>query len=82
MHFAKVVSYSDPPLAEVVLVLDGTVGLLVTSHEQNSRFYRNACWLSLIFSVIAYGGWWWTEVIYDQQVIHSFHSLPLIGPVP
>jgi hypothetical protein len=83
-HFGKVVSYSysDPPLAELVLVLDGTVGLLVASHEQNSRFYRNACWLSLIFSVIAYGGWWWTEVIYDQQVIHSFHSLPLAGPVP
>jgi hypothetical protein len=81
-HFAKSVSYSDPPLAELVLVLIGTVGLLITSHEESSRFYRNACWLSLVFSVISYGGWWWTEVIYDQQVIHSFHTLPLIPPVP
>jgi hypothetical protein len=67
--------YSDPPLAELVLLLVGIVGLLADSHEASSRFYRNACWLALIFSVISYGGWWWTEVIYDQQVIHSFHTL-------
>jgi hypothetical protein len=82
VHLGKYgrLSYSNPPLAELVLVVTGTVGLLVTSHEGHSRFYRNAWLLALVVSVIAYGGWWWTEVIYDQQVIHSFHTLPSIGP--
>ena len=79
VHFEKfgTFSYSDPPLAELVLVVTGIVGLLADSQEEHPRFYRNACLLALVVCVIAYGGWWWTEVIYDQQVIHSFHTLPL-----
>jgi hypothetical protein len=74
--------YSDPPLAELVLVVLGTLGLLAASHDEHPRFYRNACLLALVVTMIAYGGWWWTEVIYDQQVIHSFHTLPLAASGP
>ena len=34
---------------------------------------------ALVITLTCYGGWWWTEVLYDSQVIHS---RPELHPVP
>jgi hypothetical protein len=65
--------YRDPPLAELVLILLGITGLApcMRTGEKNARLFRNLWFVGLVLSVISYGAWWWTEVVYDEQVIHS-----------
>jgi hypothetical protein len=67
---------SEPPIVESALILLGLVGPLVVSRQEQPRFYFNGCLIGLSLFVIAYGGWWWTEVMYDQLVLHSFYVLP------
>ena len=64
--------HRDPPLAEAVLVLLGVGGLCLRLTDDNPRLFRNICLMAGVLTLIAYGSWWWTEVLYDQQVIHSF----------
>ena len=64
--------HSDPPLAEAVLILHGVRGLCLRLKDDNPRLFRNVCLIAGVLAIIAYGSWWWTEVMYDQQVIHSF----------
>jgi hypothetical protein len=66
---------SEPPIVESALILLGLVGPLVVSRQEQPRFYFNGCLVGLTLYVIAYGGWWWTEVMYDQLVLHSFYML-------
>jgi hypothetical protein len=63
--------YRDPPLAEAVMILLGIGGLLLRLSGENPRLYRNVCLIAAVLTITAYGSWWWTEVIYDEQVIHS-----------
>jgi hypothetical protein len=63
--------YSDPPLAEAVLVLLGVGGLCLRLADDSPRLFRNVCLMAAVLTLIGYGSWWWTEVLYDQQVIHS-----------
>jgi hypothetical protein len=65
-------THDDPPLAEAVLVLLGVGGLCLRLTDDNPRLFRNVCLIAGVLTLIAYGSWWWTEVLYDQQVIHSF----------
>jgi len=64
--------YGDPPLAETVLLLLGGCGLLIVarSHEAPTSYARIAV-LAVVMTVVSFGAWWWTEVMYDIQVIHS-----------
>jgi hypothetical protein len=64
--------HRDPPLAEAVMVLLGVGGLCLRLTDDNPRLFRNVCLMAGVLTLIAYGSWWWTEVVYDQQVIHSF----------
>lgn len=64
-------SHRDPPLAEMVLILLGAAGFFARHSDESPRLFRNACLVAAVLTVIAYGAWWWTEVLYDQQVIHS-----------
>ncbi len=64
--------HRDPPLAEAVMVLLGVGGLCLRLTDDNPRLFRNVCLMAGVLTLIAYGSWWWTEVLYDQQVIHSF----------
>ena len=61
----------DPPLAEALLILLGIGGLFMRLKEDSPRLFRNLCMMATVLTLIAYGSWWWTEVLYDQQVIHS-----------
>lgn len=52
---------------------------------KNKRFQSERYVLiSLFFTSLAYGGWLWSEILYDQQVINSFvvlqHHLPTPKP--
>lgn len=31
--------------------------------------------MSLVFAILAYLGWWGTEVIYNQYIIHAMYSV-------
>jgi hypothetical protein len=67
--------YSDPPLAELVFLLLGIAGVFVTSKAEAVTTYLHICVVAAVVTVISYGGWWWTEVMYDLQVIHSLPEL-------
>ena len=70
-HARWFASHGDPPLAEVALILLGFAGLLVQPDKEDWRLFRNGLMVAIALTVTAYGAWWWTEVLYDQQVIHS-----------
>ncbi|MGA2808593.1 MAG: hypothetical protein ABSE87_10690 [Terracidiphilus sp.] len=63
--------YADPPLAETVLLLLGMGGLVVVSKAKEAAAYFRTCVVAGILTVVSFGAWWWTEVMYDIQVIHS-----------
>jgi len=63
--------FRDPPLAELVIFLLGLGGLPAKAPEASQWKYFHGCWLSLTLTVVAYGAWWWTEVVYYQGVLHA-----------
>jgi hypothetical protein len=63
--------HNDPPLAESLIILLGLGGLLVPFADDNPRLFRNVGLMAGVLTLVAYGSWWWPEVLYDQQVIHS-----------
>jgi hypothetical protein len=69
--------FSDPPLAEAVLILLGITGIFVRGKDVAWAFYLRFLALGLVLTLILYGAWWWTEVLYDQTVIDFFH---VVGP--
>jgi hypothetical protein len=71
--------YSDPPLAEFVLILLGVFGLFVTLKAEKMPSYFRTCLVAAVVTVTCFGGWWWTEVMYDLQVVHS---QPELHPIP
>ena len=76
--------YSDPPLAEIVILLLAAIGLLVAWRPEGSKPgkempYVRICCIAWVLMVVAFGGWWWTEVMYDRQVIHSLAEMSESG---
>lgn len=67
--------YSDPPLTEFVFLLLGLTGLFVISKAEVATTYFRIFIVATVVTLISYGGWWWTEVMYDLQVIHSLPEL-------
>ena len=67
--------YSDPPLAELVIFLVTGVGFFLTLKADAAVPYFRICILAAIVTSVSFGGWWWTEVMYDLQVIHSLPEL-------
>jgi hypothetical protein len=64
-------AYHDPPLAEGVIVFLGMAGLLARAQVESRWRHFLGCGLSLALTLIAYGAWWGTEVLYNQIIIHS-----------
>ena len=67
--------FRDPPLAEMVMVLVGIAGLFARAQVESRWKYAQGIALSLALTVVAYGAWWWTEVMYNQGVIHAYPTL-------
>jgi hypothetical protein len=63
--------YNDPPLAESAVILLGAVGLLVIFKAKKTAPYLRTTVVAGIVFVVCFGAWWWTEIMYDLQVIHS-----------
>jgi hypothetical protein len=65
----------DIPVLECLLVVITLFGvaLAVRRTKHHDRFQsKRYVLITLFFTGLAYGGWMWSEVIYDQQVISSF----------
>lgn len=63
--------YGDPPLAETVLILLGLGGLFVVARSKEACSYIRIGVVAAVLTVVCFEAWWWTEVMYDIQVIHS-----------
>jgi len=76
----KTRGYDNPPFMEFTLyLLSGAGGYVLLRGTR--RTYRASVLVSLLlFGALAFLGWWWTEVLYDHLVIHSFYALKTGGP--
>jgi hypothetical protein len=61
--------YSDPPMAEIVILLMSAVGVYLAWRPEPDTAYFLICTIVVIVMVVSFEGWWWTEVMYDFQVI-------------
>jgi hypothetical protein len=73
----------DIPVLESLLVVITTCGLVLALRKAKNRLFQSKRYLliTLFFTGLAYGGWIWSEIIYDQQVISSFVGLQQTIPV-
>jgi len=67
--------FDDPPFMEFTFIVLGLAGGYMRRKGAPPRPYGAGVLLSLLLSGIAYFGWWWTEVLYDEQILHSFYAL-------
>jgi hypothetical protein len=84
IHHVMHNSLNDPPFMEFTFIVLGFAGGYVFWKGAPPRAYGAGLLLSILLSGIAYFGWWWTEVLYDQQVLHSFYaqSRHILTPAP
>lgn len=71
--------YNEPPLGELVLLLLGVGGFFVIRNAKRDSNYGVTCAIASVLTLISFGGWWWTEIMYNLQVIHSQPEL-LVTP--
>jgi hypothetical protein len=66
---------TDPPLMEIILIVLGLVGgYALWKGAPEGKYVVGSLLLSLLALVIAFLGWWWSELLYDQQVFYSFYA--------
>jgi hypothetical protein len=66
---------NDPPIMEFTLMIVGVTGGFALWHGAPPRRYGLWLLLSALLTGIAIFAWWWTEVLYDQLVLHSSFAL-------
>jgi len=71
--------YNHPPLAESVFLLLGLSGFVVIAKARQTASYVRTCLVAVVLTAISFGAWWWTEIMYDVEVIHSEPLLKLNG---
>jgi hypothetical protein len=75
----------EPPFMEFTLIILGAAGIYILLKRAPVRWwYGTGFVLSLLFFGMAFFGWWWTEVVYTQQVNFAFyaHSHNLLRQIP
>jgi len=67
----------DIPVLESLLAVITIFGVFVVCRGLETRQFQNKRYLliALFFLGLAYGGWMWSEIIYDQEVMSSFAVL-------
>lgn len=73
----------DIPVLETLLAVITIFGmwLVIFKKARNEQFHsKRYILISLFFTGLTYGGWMWSEIIYDQQVINSFVVLLRSAP--
>jgi hypothetical protein len=66
---------NDPPIMEVALIVLGVAGGIALWKGAPPRRYGLWLVLSSLPTGIVFFAWWWTEVLYDQLVLHSSFAL-------
>jgi hypothetical protein len=69
----------NPPYMEFTLLVLGLAGSFAL-WKGAQKNYGASLVLSLLLTPMAWLAWWWTEVLYDEQVIYSFYALNHILP--
>jgi hypothetical protein len=65
---------NDPPFMEFTLLILAVAGSYTLWKGTPERgWFGTGFLLSFLFFGIAFFGWWWTEVLYNQQVNYSFY---------
>ena len=64
----------DPPFMEITCILLGFAGGYVSWTDAPEGQYGAGIMLSVLAFVVAFLGWWWSELIYDQEVFYSFYA--------
>jgi hypothetical protein len=67
--------YNHPPLTEFVFLLLGLLGALIVFKAREIRPHFRTFVLAAVVTLISFGGWWWTEIMYDTLVIHSWPTM-------
>ena len=72
----------DIPVFECLVMVITLFGLRLVFHKaKNERFHsKRYLLITLFFTGLAYGGWMWSEIIYDQQVMSSYVILQQTPP--
>lgn len=67
----------DIPVLEGLLMVITIFGLVLVFKPARTHSFRTKRYmlLALFFTGLAYGGWMWSEIIYDQIVINSYAVL-------
>jgi hypothetical protein len=70
-------SIFDIPVLESLLAAITIFGVFLVCRGLQTRQFQKKRYLliALFFAGLAYGGWMWSEIIYDQEVISSFAVL-------
>jgi hypothetical protein len=72
-HYRLHWSLDDPPFMECAFLSLGLVAVSAVWKGVPLRPYATYFLLSMAVSGVACFGWWWSEVLYDQQVLQSFY---------
>jgi hypothetical protein len=71
--FSHITDFSDPPFMELTFLCLGVAGFSIVGRGNVSKQpYGQYLLLSVLVTAIAYFGWWWSEILYDGQVLHMF----------
>jgi hypothetical protein len=60
-----------PPFAEFVWIFLGLAGIAIVNRAIHTTGYLRAWLVAGFLTFGSFCGWWWTEVMYDLQIIHS-----------
>jgi hypothetical protein len=66
---------NDPPIMEFTLIVLGITGGFALWNGAPPRQYGLWFLLSTLLTGMAVLAWWWTEILYDQLVLHSSFAL-------
>jgi hypothetical protein len=65
----------DPPFMELTFLLLGVCASCVVGKvNQASWKYGTGLRIALLLTGLAYAGWYWTEIMYDQLVLYSYFA--------
>ena len=72
----------DVPILETFLGCTTIFGgfWVIKGVPYRSFLNKRVVFLTVFITLLAYGGWMWSEVIYDQQIINAFAILQKSSP--
>ena len=72
----------EPPMMELVLIAIAVAGVIMSVKGVTERCYGRWFFFSLALTLLAFCGWWFTEILYDQTVVYFFYSCRVLQACP